>query len=200
MKTCTTCGETKPVDQFYTNRGRPGSQCKICIRSKVNAYRNANPEEISARKLKYRLENKEAIYLKNKERYEENKEFIRLQQKGYYERNKAAVNSMNRDYYHNNKRKMREVAQAYRSANVDRHNAANAKRRAARKNAIAGWSDLKEIAKIYRKARESGMHVDHIVPLQSELVCGLHVTCNLQLLTASENSEKGNYWWPDMPD
>lgn len=200
MKTCTNCSETKPIDHFYMSGKRPSSQCKICIRTKVGIYRKSNPEEISARKLRYRLENKEDIYRKNKERYEADRESIRLQQKEYYERNRAAVNSMNRNYYHNNKGKMRECAQAYRSANLDRHNAANAKRRAARKNAIPGWSDLKEIAKVYRQARESGMHVDHIVPLQSDLVCGLHVTCNLQLLTPSENSAKGNYWWPDMPD
>lgn len=42
------------------------------------------------------------------------------------------------------------------------------------------------------------MHVDHIVPLQSDSVCGFHTEQNLQLLVASDNSMKGNHWWPDM--
>lgn len=52
---------------------------------------------------------------------------------------------------------------------------------------------------VYRKAREYGFEVDHVVPLKHPLVCGLHVWANLQLLNRAENRKKNNRTWPEMP-
>lgn len=43
------------------------------------------------------------------------------------------------------------------------------------------------------------MDVDHIVPLTSRLVCGLHCESNLQILPHIDNARKKNSVWPDMP-
>jgi hypothetical protein len=74
-----------------------------------------------------------------------------------------------------------------------------AARRRATRLAIPKWADRKAILEFYENCPE-GMTVDHIIPLRSELVCGLHVEYNLQYLTGPENSAKSNLWWPDMPD
>ncbi|HEX4608225.1 MAG TPA: hypothetical protein VH092_08465 [Urbifossiella sp.] len=63
----------------------------------------------------------------------------------------------------------------------------------------APWADLDAIKSIYQDANRLGLTVDHIVPLVSKLVCGLHCEANLQLITFEENLRKSNRFWPDMP-
>lgn len=57
--------------------------------------------------------------------------------------------------------------------------------------------DLTEVIDVYELAeefRQAGfkVHVDHIVPLQHPLVCGLHTLANLRPCTAEGNNKKGN--------
>jgi hypothetical protein len=61
------------------------------------------------------------------------------------------------------------------------------------------WFQKEKIMYVYKKAREFGFDVDHVVPLVSPLVCGLHVWENLQLMDSTCNKQKGNKEWPDMP-
>jgi DNA-directed RNA polymerase subunit RPC12/RpoP len=79
------------------------------------------------------------------------------------------------------------------------------KHRVAKLRAIPAWADVAKIAEIYRLAqrmsRESGepWHVDHVVPLNSPLVCGLHCEANLDAVPGRVNLSKKNRFWPDMP-
>lgn len=62
-----------------------------------------------------------------------------------------------------------------------------------------------EIRSIYKMAdlmtRLTGEQyvVDHIVPLDGKIVCGLHAPWNLRVIHWKENSTKGWGSWPNMP-
>lgn len=53
------------------------------------------------------------------------------------------------------------------------------------------WANRNSIKQFYVECPE-GCHVDHIIPIKGELVCGLHVENNLQYLLASDNIRKSN--------
>jgi hypothetical protein len=77
---------------------------------------------------------------------------------------------------------------------------ANSKRHAAKMKRTPAWLNIGEwfeIECIYRYCsalRGIGLNyeVDHIIPLQGKNVSGLHTPWNLQVITAAENSAKGN--------
>ncbi len=88
-----------------------------------------------------------------------------------------------------------------RDAYLARNRQQSSKQRIKRRNlsSVPPWSQSDQINTLYQKAKEFGMEVDHVVPLVSNRVCGLHVWHNLQLLVLQENRRKSNQTWPDMP-
>lgn len=165
-KVCNTCERSAGLDAFSKNKqnkdGR-NNRCKSCD---------------SEYKRKYYVKNKKRIDAKNKRYATEKKEEIKQYQRLYREANKEAIRDQRRS--------------------SGKMAAAQAKRRSAQKERTPPWADMSAIAELYAEAKRleelTGIqfHVDHIVPLQGELVSGLHVPANLQLLTAHDNQSKYN--------
>jgi hypothetical protein len=109
-------------------------------------------------------------------------------------------------WYAKNKQHKQESNRQWVFENRGKKNSLLAKRHASKKKATPKWLSkvlISEIADFYVRANKltefTGIahEVDHIVPLTSDTVCGLHVPWNLQILFASENQSKKNYSWPD---
>jgi hypothetical protein len=55
-----------------------------------------------------------------------------------------------------------------------------------------------ELAALRTKMFGFKWHVDHVVPLISDRVCGLHSHTNLSVIPARANLSKSNRYWPNM--
>lgn len=80
----------------------------------------------------------------------------------------------------------------YQKNNLDKLAARQAQRRAIKKMATPPWFEKEKVDLVYKKAKEWGFEVDHVIPLKSKTVCGLHCWANLQLLDLKTNRSKGN--------
>lgn len=88
-----------------------------------------------------------------------------------------------------------EYDRQYYLLNKSKKLANSSKRKANRIKRTPKWANLEKIKEIYKNC-PNGYHVDHIIPLQGNLVSGLHVENNLQYLTAYDNLVKGNKFKP----
>ena len=129
-----------------------------------------------------------------------------------YNKSSAGVKAK-RDYYDKNKSDVIARAQArtveqktaykrkYKAANPDLYKELVNVRRRRFRDATPKWLTAEQKLEIrfhYRlaialsRSTKIPHAVDHIVPLQGEDVCGLHVPWNMQVLTQDENLQKSN--------
>jgi len=122
---------------------------------------------------------------------EKGKEVQKISNKKQRDKNRNLFNANAKKYYYNNLKKVLETKKKCRQKRKAQDLAYNRLRQANKIKATPRWANLEKIKEIYLN-RPIGYHVDHIIPLINKNVCGLHVECNLQYLTASENQKKSN--------
>ena len=201
QKTCTKCGEEKPVSEFYKKRNGLTSQCKSCILAyKADAYQNNKQAKKDYNK-NYYWKNKSDLKEKSKQNYELNRDNAIQRMSDYYKNNKETFAAYNKDYYQKNRDAKISYSVEWAKKNKAIKNAQVAKRHAAKLNATPSWltaihkAQLQEFYDLaIAKTVQTGIeyHVDHIHPLQGDRFNGLHVPWNLQILSATENMSKGN--------
>jgi hypothetical protein len=133
----------------------------------------------------------------------ENPDATKIAWKKYYstEKGRKKSNECSKRYRLNpkNKEKIAKSKYASKDKNRNLYNAISKTYSKRVKSRIPSWQPAREIKEYYMESRNLGLEVDHIVPITSSVVCGLHCIDNFQMLTREDNASKGNRHWPDMP-
>ena len=164
-------------------------------------------EAMKAYKRAYYEKNIEHKKAYDRERYLAKKDENSNRFKIYYDKNKEKICNYQKKYRKKNARlislRRKDYRAQYRIENRGFLAAKNRIRKEQLKlNQTPVWTNLKEINAIYKQAKRISniegrqYHVDHIIPLNGELVSGLHVIENLQIILAKQNLSKGNKYEP----
>ena len=214
LKLCRGCGETKDRAEFYrATREKDGlqSRCKDCCKTHIARWRLANVDKDRANKVRWyeKVKDTDKYKARKIERgalwYAANKTQVCAASSQWYASNKERAMANTARWVRTHKDKRAEICARYGASHRAALSAAWAEYYARKKNASSPWANRAYVDLFYRIAKEETkrtgriVHVDHIVPLQSKIVSGLHNEFNLQLLFANENLSKSNRRWPDMP-
>lgn len=196
-KVCTKCKAALSLQCFGIERAsKDGLKrwCKPCSASHLAEWSAANPTKVQARKARYRAKNRERL-----------REVSRQWRKANPDASSAAIERWHAAHPEVRRVARTEWAQKNRAYGAEH----SAMHRAQNRMATPPWasSELQSLvfAEAYDAARRRSAltgvrhHVDHIVPLSSRIVCGLHCAANLRVIPAAINQSKSNRHWPDMP-
>jgi hypothetical protein len=171
----------------FKERMTANKTCAECLRLTTCTWKAANPEIRNAAWAPWAARNAE--YLRTRPKRPEPKEQVNARSRRNYGIDPTRVKAANKKWNAENTAKVR---------------AKDARRKARLLQASPVWADSAAVLGWYeaRVAAEEffriPVHVDHVVPLQSKAVSGLHVEDNLRLMPGAENSRKGNRHWPNM--
>jgi hypothetical protein len=144
------------------------------------------------------IRHRAALRRKAKEAYPLRAERIRKRTREWALKNPEARSRYARAYYEKHKEKIKARTRNSYAANPALR-LENAKaRKAGALHATPKWAnkffmqEAYSLARLRSKVTGFSWHVDHIVPLRSKEVCGLHVEHNLQVIPGAENLKKSN--------
>ena len=179
---CTKCRLEKLLSEYYFRKDRQKHKraCKDCQSKYNKTYHKA-----------YRKANLEKLRVASKVWRDTNPEKHRAKAKAWKKANSERKKATDKAWRKANTEKHRAGNAAWQKANPEKCRAYCARRRAAKLQATPAWADLQEIQDFY-VACPPGHHIDHIFPLISDKMCGLHIRSNLQYLPAKENLSKRN--------
>lgn len=130
--------------------------------------------------------------------YKKNKEKFKEWQKAWVLQNPEKVKQSRDTWIKENPEKNVQSKEKYRKSNLGKIANKVARYYAKKLKATPTWANLFFIEEAYLLANLRtklfgfSWHVDHIIPLQGKLICGLHVEDNLQVIPAIENQRKNN--------
>jgi hypothetical protein len=195
-KTCKHCGVEKPLDLFQKHpRAKHGrtNKCRVCATAEEVLRYKKNHRSIREQRNSHYATNKEQLREKIYEWRKANPDSHKAAAQKWASKNKERKNSYERERYAKSERMRIMAAERCR------------RYQASKKQATPRWASIPAMRVLYAKSKEwsritgQEWHVDHIVPILSKNVCGLHVPANLQLLAGAINISKLNRAWPDMP-
>ena len=177
----------KPCKEGHLEpRYTSSAECVICRRAKSMVRHNEKRDEIL-----------EQMKIRGKEKYHGDEKYrlkILEWQKQYREKNRELRRESQRRYVENNKEKVKVGAIKYY---YKRKKAVNAY--SSDELTEFAFSEARELCNLRKEVTGFDWEVDHVVPLISKKVCGLHKWTNFAVIPASVNRSKQNTYWPDMP-
>jgi len=187
MRTCSKCGEEKPLTLEYFHRDKSNIRCgliayccKVCRNKQTQKYREENPEKIRANNKKWYEENREKSLARMKKWRKENPEKIRARKKKWYEDNREKVSARMKKWraenphYTRNRNRNNPTFRLHSNLRTGLWNCLSGKQKKSHTLEYVGI-DLEQLWKHFESKFTDGMtrenhgewHVDHIRPLSS---------------------------------
>jgi len=177
------------------------------VKAILKRWRKNNPERVKQQRAKQYAKNREKAIAASKEYYRKKHPNVGYMKSAEWLAGKKARRAVTKRAWRlGNPEKVSACKKRYRKKYVGRICADVVMRKAWKRKAVPKWANkffMEEayaLAKLRTKILGFRWHVDHIVPMKSVLVCGLHVHNNLQVIPAIENLQKHNKIWPNKDD